>query len=336
MIAMALACRPRLIVADEPTTALDVMVQAQVLDLLAGLVRDLGVGLLIISHDLSVLADVCDRVAGDVRRPGGRGRARPSRSSTDPLHPYAAALSARVPADRRPGRALRPGRPARRPARPARRCPPGCSFAPALPARDRRRARTAEPAAASTVGAGRARPPASGWASRDAPTTDAAAARGRAGVARRVRRPAAATVARALDGVDLAVGPGEIVALVGESGSGKTTLARTLLGLERPTGGEVLVDGKPLDYSGRGAAGVPPPRADGAPGPGRRAQPAADRLRVGGRGHPAARAGRSRPAGRTETELVARGAVRRPGCGRRSGCSCATRTSCPAGSGSAC
>ena len=63
MIAMALACRPRLIIADEPTTALDVMVQAQILDLLGGLVRTLGVGLLIISHDLSVLADVCDRVA---------------------------------------------------------------------------------------------------------------------------------------------------------------------------------------------------------------------------------------------------------------------------------
>ena len=63
MIAMALACRPELIVADEPTTALDVMVQAQILDLLTGLVRDLGVGMVLISHDLSVLADVCDRVA---------------------------------------------------------------------------------------------------------------------------------------------------------------------------------------------------------------------------------------------------------------------------------
>jgi oligopeptide/dipeptide ABC transporter ATP-binding protein len=58
-------------------------------------------------------------------------------------------------------------------------------------------------------------------------------------------------VARAVDGVALRVGAGEIVALVGESGSGKTTLARTLMGLERPASGEVLLDGTPLDHSGR-------------------------------------------------------------------------------------
>jgi oligopeptide/dipeptide ABC transporter ATP-binding protein len=57
---------------------------------------------------------------------------------------------------------------------------------------------------------------------------------------------------RALDGVDLSVQRGEILAIVGESGSGKTTLARTLIGLERPGAGEVLVDGTPLDYSSRG------------------------------------------------------------------------------------
>ena len=94
MIAMALACRPPLIIADEPTTALDVMVQAQILDLLAGLVRDLGVGMLIISHDLSVLADVCDRVvvmyAGRVVETGAANEV-----FTDPQHPYAEALSGR-------------------------------------------------------------------------------------------------------------------------------------------------------------------------------------------------------------------------------------------------
>jgi peptide/nickel transport system ATP-binding protein len=57
------------------------------------------------------------------------------------------------------------------------------------------------------------------------------------------------TVARALDGVDLAVRPGEILAIVGESGSGKTTLARTMMGLQQPSRGQVLADGQPLDYS---------------------------------------------------------------------------------------
>lgn len=96
MIAMALACRPKLIVADEPTTALDVMVQAQVLGVLTGLVRELGLGLLLISHDLSVLGTTCDRVfvmyAGRVVEEGLGVRL-----FDHPLHPYGGALAAAFP-----------------------------------------------------------------------------------------------------------------------------------------------------------------------------------------------------------------------------------------------
>jgi peptide/nickel transport system ATP-binding protein len=96
MIAMALACAPDLIIADEPTTALDVMVQAQVLALLRELVRERGVGLVLISHDLAVLADVCDRVA--VMYAGRIVEEGPGRSLfTAAVHPYARALAAAFP-----------------------------------------------------------------------------------------------------------------------------------------------------------------------------------------------------------------------------------------------
>jgi peptide/nickel transport system ATP-binding protein len=96
MIAMALACGPRLIVADEPTTALDVMVQAQVLDVLAGLVKDLGVGMIFISHDLSVLSSACDRIA--VMYAGRVVEEGPAAQVFDsPQHPYAAALAGAFP-----------------------------------------------------------------------------------------------------------------------------------------------------------------------------------------------------------------------------------------------
>ena len=132
MIAMALACDPRLVVADEPTTALDVMVQAQVLDVLSTLVRELGVGMMLISHDLSVLADLCDRIAvmyaGRVVEPGPADQLFAAPAA--PLHRRALGV---VPAGRRPGGALRPGRAAGRPARPAQPAP-GLLVPPALPA----------------------------------------------------------------------------------------------------------------------------------------------------------------------------------------------------------
>ena len=131
MVAMALACRPDLIVADEPTTALDVMVQAQILALITGLVRETGVGMLIISHDLSVLADVCDRVAvmyaGRIVETGTAAQV-----FTDPLHPYAAALSAAFPRIGDPASRYAPVGLAGDPPDP-RALPSGCSFSPRCP-----------------------------------------------------------------------------------------------------------------------------------------------------------------------------------------------------------
>ena len=128
MIAMALACRPQLIVADEPTTALDVMVQAQVLGVLTDLVHDLGLGLLLISHDLSVLGTTCDRVlvmyAGRVVEEG------PGAGLFDhPLHPYGGALAAAFPRVGDPVARFAPiGLPGDPPD--PRALPTGCAFHP--------------------------------------------------------------------------------------------------------------------------------------------------------------------------------------------------------------
>jgi len=142
MIAMALACRPQLIVADEPTTALDVMVQAQILDLLSRLVRELGVGMMIISHDLSVLADVCDRVAVMYA-----GRIVETGTSEEvfarPLHPYAGALSDAFPRIGDAAARYAPAGLAGDPPDP-RQLPVGCSFGPRC-ARVTEDCRAAEP-----------------------------------------------------------------------------------------------------------------------------------------------------------------------------------------------
>jgi len=128
MIAMALACRPSLIVADEPTTALDVMVQSQVLDVLGRLVKDLGVGLMLISHDLSVLGQMSDRIAvmyaGRVVETGPADRV-----LADPLHPYSLALGAAFPRVGDPAARYAPaGLPGDPPD--VSDLPPGCSFHP--------------------------------------------------------------------------------------------------------------------------------------------------------------------------------------------------------------
>ena len=126
MIAMALACDPAIVIGDEPTTALDVMVQAQILQLLEELRRKLGLSLVLITHDLSVIAETCDRVmimyAGRVAEEGTVDEV-----FRRPRHPYTQKLLAAFPnihADRRTLDVI-PGSPPD-----LRNPPPGCRFAP--------------------------------------------------------------------------------------------------------------------------------------------------------------------------------------------------------------
>jgi peptide/nickel transport system ATP-binding protein len=128
LIALALACEPDLLIADEPTTALDVMVQAQVLDLLTELQADRGLALLFITHDLSVLNSVCERLvvmyAGRIVEEGL------SRELfADPRHPYGRALSQAFPIIGDPASRMRPGGLPGDPPDPSA-LPPGCPFHP--------------------------------------------------------------------------------------------------------------------------------------------------------------------------------------------------------------
>jgi oligopeptide/dipeptide ABC transporter ATP-binding protein len=129
MIALALACDPDVIVADEPTTALDVMIQAQILDLLGGIADDFGMGIILVTHDLGVVAQACDRV---VVMYGGVVAEENDAATLfrEPQHPYTQQLLGSFPDLAHPDRPLRgiPGSPPRLDAMPA-----GCRFAPRCP-----------------------------------------------------------------------------------------------------------------------------------------------------------------------------------------------------------
>ena len=132
VIAMALSCRPRLLLADEPTTALDATVQIQVLVLLRSLQRELGMGMVIVTHDLGVAAEVADRVA--VMYAGQIVEQGPVREILrHPAHPYTRGLLASV---MRTGDTAKGGEIASIPGAPPdmRLPPPGCAFAPRCPA----------------------------------------------------------------------------------------------------------------------------------------------------------------------------------------------------------
>ncbi len=127
MIAMALSCNPSLLIADEPTTALDVTIQAQILELMKTLQRDYGSSILLITHDMGVVSDLAERVvvmyAGSVVEEGPK-----SLLFRDPQHPYTWGLLGSIPRVGRPRvrrLAAIPGQP------PSLLAPPsGCRFAP--------------------------------------------------------------------------------------------------------------------------------------------------------------------------------------------------------------
>jgi peptide/nickel transport system ATP-binding protein len=256
VIAMALAVSPSLLILDEPTTALDATVEAEVLDLVAALRSEFRTSVLFISHNLAVIAKMCDRVgvlyAGELVEQG------PAREVFDnPRHPYTVGLLRCIPRrgqrkdtdrlDTIPGFQPTPGYGLT-----------GCIFAPRC-ALVQDKCRTAEPPffAVSDVRTSRcyfheqapdlpratpASIPASGGS--DGPG-------GALVVVEGLSKTFEGSV-KALAGVDLSIQRGETLGLVGESGSGKTTLARVLLGLTAPDQGSVVtLHGTPLSPDAR-------------------------------------------------------------------------------------
>jgi peptide/nickel transport system ATP-binding protein len=251
VIAMALATSPSLLILDEPTTALDATVEAEVLDLVAALREEFDTSVLFISHNLAVVAKMCDRVgvlyAGELVEEGGAQEVFDA-----PRHPYTVGLLRCIP---RRGQRKDHDRldtiPGFLPA--LGHSLPGCVFAPRCAlAEDQCRA---APPPVFSVGEGhgsrcyrhelapdlpRATP-----ADIDAPAVEDAAAEPLV-VMSDLSKTFGGGV-QALAGVDLQVRRGETLGLVGESGSGKTTLARVLLGLTAPDAGAVVtLDGTQL------------------------------------------------------------------------------------------
>ena len=255
MVAMALAGRPRMLIADEPTTALDVTIQAQVLDLLRQLQRETGMAILLITHDLGVVAEMADRVgvmyAGQMVEISDVDRffARPE-------HPYSRKLFRSVPkADKRHlGLDVIPGI-----VPPLNQGFAGCRFAD--------RCEAARPICHDTLPPWRGRPQ-QGYRCHlteeeiaavavapervvDQSTVEPTPLLRVAGL--QVHFPIHKGVLRrvvghvkAVDGVDVEIAAGRTVALVGESGCGKTTVGKAILRLVTPTAGQVQFDSHDL------------------------------------------------------------------------------------------
>ncbi|MEV6999247.1 ABC transporter ATP-binding protein [Streptomyces sp. NPDC093982] len=232
LIAMALACAPDLLIADEPTTALDVTVQAQILDLLHRLREETGMGLLLVTHDVGVAAESVDEVL--VMRHGRAVERGPVADVLGaPEQPYTRELLHAVPRVDTP-RVIHEG--ATEPEGPTIASADGASA-------DGASADGASADGASADGASADGASADG-ASADVASVDLASADvvlAATGLRREFGRGKRAF--RAVDDVSLTIRRGETLGVVGESGSGKTTLGRMLVGLLEPTAGEVRYDG---------------------------------------------------------------------------------------------
>jgi peptide/nickel transport system ATP-binding protein len=252
LIAMAFASRPKLLVADEPTTALDVTVQARIVQLIADLQRKDGTSIIFITHDLRLAAQICNDIlvlyAG---RPVEYGPAR--QVFAQPAHPYTRCLQLATPAISGPRRTLH-ALPDRMPGLDAIKDMEGCLFAPRCPVRTDDCTQALPPFMAAGKGHDVAcirSARTAGIVAPEAPPPDAAhpgapllAVDGLSRIFTTRRGLFGRSNLAAVSNVSFTLHENEFIGLVGESGSGKSTVARLLCGLERPTRGAIVVAGR--------------------------------------------------------------------------------------------
>ena len=250
-IAIALVLEPPLVVLDEPTTGLDVVTQARVLEEIDRLRRERGLAMVYVSHDLAVVAQVADRIA--VMYAGRVVEEGPAAAILEtPRHPYTRGLVGSIPDHLRPHRLVSmPGV-----AVGVGERPPGCAFAPRCPQRVER-CESVLPEL-EDIGSGRRvrcfewpRTPALELPLRAAERSVGAAAPLLAVEGLRAVHGRRHEQVVAADDVSFSLGAGECVALVGESGSGKTTIARCVAGLHAPAAGRITLAGEALAAKAR-------------------------------------------------------------------------------------